>query len=134
MQTYSPEHEVLRYAADYDYKAFFEREIALRKAACFPPFGYIARVMVVSEDRDKAVEALKNVWAGLETLYNENKEQFLFFNKMNSPIKRLQGRHRLQALMRYKDGALTEKIYALSLKHMTKDVLVYVEENPNNLS
>ena len=55
-------------------------------------------------------------------------------NKMHSPVKKIQGRHRYQVLMRLTDGELLEKLYDISLKYTSGDTLVYVEENPVNLS
>ena len=134
MQTYDPENYILRFAMDYDYKGFFRHEIAVRKATSFPPFAKIVRVMVTAEEESKALEVLKPVWFSLQELFEENREKFLFFNKMKSPVKRIQNRFRYQVLMRLTDDALLPQIYERALREKTRDVLVYVEENPANLS
>ncbi|MBO5782794.1 MAG: hypothetical protein J6R24_01480, partial [Clostridia bacterium] len=61
-------------------------------------------------------------------------DKFLFFNKMHSPIKRIQNRHRYQVLMRLTDASLLPQIYAVCAEYKDKHVTVYVEENPANLS
>ncbi len=133
LQTYSPENNVLRYAVRYDYAGFFEYESSLRKATHFPPFAKIVRVMVTGEKEEEAIEALKKVYYPLEALAKAHREEFLFFNKMKSPIRRIQNQYRYQVLMRLKGDALLSAIYDIcSVK--TRNVLVYVEENPNNLS
>jgi primosomal protein N' (replication factor Y) len=38
IQTYSPDNTTLALAAAQDYDKFYQDEIALRKAAIFPPF------------------------------------------------------------------------------------------------
>ena len=134
LQTYDPENYILRFAMDYDYKGFFRHEIAVRKATSFPPFAKIVRVMVTAEEESKALEVLKPVWFSLQELFEENREKFLFFNKMKSPVKRIQNRFRYQVLMRLTDDALLPQIYERALREKTRDVLVYVEENPANLS
>ena len=53
---------------------------------------------------------------------------------MKSPVKRIQNRFRYQVLMRLTDDALLPQIYERALREKTRDVLVYVEENPANLS
>lgn len=55
LQTCSPENYILRYAVNYDYNGFFGNEIAIRKATNFPPYSLICRVMVTSDDKDKAL-------------------------------------------------------------------------------
>ena len=134
LQTYSPENAVLRYAVNYDYEGFFKNEVALRKATRFPPFSLICRVMVTAEEDGPALEALRGVYFGAEELRQRHPEKFIFLNKMHSPIKKIQGRVRYQVLMRLEDGGLLPEIYALAVKFSSQKALVYVEENPVNLS
>ncbi len=134
LQTYDPENEVLRYATSYDYEGFYDNEISLRAAMAFPPFSKIVRVMVTGEDDKKTLEVLRQVYVELEKLFTDNPEKFLFFNKMRSPIKRIQNKYRYQVLMRLCDRTILPDIYEASVSARTKDVLVSVEENPVNLS
>ena len=53
---------------------------------------------------------------------------------MHSPIKKIQGKLRYQVLMRLKGYALIDKIYDIAVKNTSANCLVYVEENPINLS
>ncbi|MDE5728925.1 MAG: primosomal protein N' [Clostridia bacterium] len=134
LQTYCPENYILRYAVNYDYTGFFAHEINLRKATLFPPYSLICRVMVTSEDEGKALAALKATWLAIEDLKKADEEEFIFLNRMHSPVKKIQGKHRYQVLMRLKSGRLLQKIYAAAVENTTNDCLVYVEENPANLS
>ncbi len=134
LQTYCPENYILRYAVNYDYTGFFAHEINLRKATLFPPYSLICRVMVTAEDEEKALAALKSTWLAIEKLKTEDEEEFIFLNRMHSPVKKIQGKHRYQVLMRLNSGKLLEKIYAIAVENTTNDCLVYVEENPANLS
>ena len=134
LQTFDPENEVLRFATSYDYEGFYQNEISLRKAMEFPPFSKIVRVLVTGEDDKKSVEALREVYVGLEKLYTDNPDKFLFFNKMRSPIKKIQNKYRYQVLMRISDGEMLPLIYEICSEARSRDVLVSVEENPANLS
>ena len=134
LQTCSPDNYILRYATAYDYNGFFQNEISIRKAAGFPPYSLIVRVMVTSENSKAALEALKQVYFSIAELEKAYADEFIFFNKMHSPIKKIQGKHRYQVLMRLKSGALLEKIYDIAVKNTSNECLVYVEENPINLS
>ena len=134
LQTCSPDNYILRYAVNYDYDGFFKNEIAVRKATWFPPYSLICRVMVTSENNDTALQTLKEVYFAIDKLRKSRADEFLFFNKMHSPVKRIQGRHRYQVLMRLKSNALIENIYDIAVKNSSADCLVYVEENPANLS
>ena len=134
LQTYDPDNYILRFATAYDYKGFFEHEISLRKATAFPPFAKIVRVMVSASDDKKALETLKEVWFSLKALYDGDADEFLFFNKMRSPVKKIQNKYRYQVLMRLKSDRLLGEIYERALRCASREVLVYVEEDPNNLS
>ncbi len=134
LQTYDPENYILRFAVNYDYEGFFKHEISLRRTTAFPPFAKIVRVMVVGEEEGKALETLKEAYFSLKELFDAHTGDFLFFNKMKSPVKRIQNKFRYQVLMRITNEALLPEIYERALRCKTRDVNVYVEENPSNLS
>ncbi|MBQ8290896.1 MAG: primosomal protein N' [Clostridia bacterium] len=134
LQTFDPENDVLRFAMDYDYEGFYDNEISLRAAMAFPPFSKIVRVLITGEDDKKTLEALREVYVGLEQLYTQNPEKFLFFNKMRAPIKRIQNKFRYQVLMRLAERDLLPYIYGICADAKTREVLIAVEENPTNLS
>ena len=134
LQTYDPDNYILRFAAAYDYEGFYRHEVNMRAATMFPPFAVIVRVMVSGAEDRAAVGALREVYEKLQAVYVEEREEFLFFNRMHAPIKRIQGKFRYQVLMRLTSRRLLERIYEIvsGVKH--KDTLVWVEENPSNLS
>ena len=134
LQTCSPDNYILRYAVNYDYNGFFENEVSIRKATSFPPYSIICRVMVSSESNEKAIETLKEVYFAIDKIRERSPEEFIFFNKMHSPVKRIQGKHRYQVLMRLSSGKVLEDIYDIAVKNSSDDCIVYVEENPANLS
>ena len=134
LQTYDPDNYILRFATTYDYIGFYKHEVSLRKATAFPPFAKIVRVMVAGEDEKKSLDVLKEVYFSLKEIYEQNSDKFLFFNKMKAPIKRLQNKFRYQVLMRITDEKILPHIYECALSHKANGVLVYVEENPANLS
>jgi len=134
LQTYDPENNIIDYAVNYDYEGFYKNEISVRKATFFPPFALIVRVMVVSESSSAAIEALKGVYTLLQDIVSKNADKVLFFAKMRSPIKKIQDKERFQVLMRLLDGELLPEIYEAADKYKSREALVYVEENPANLT
>ncbi len=134
LQTFDPENEVLGFATSYDYEGFYENEASLRAAMAFPPYSKIVRVLLSGEDDKKVLDVLREVYFGLEKLYKDYPEKFLFFNKMRAPIKRIQNKHRYQVLMRLSETDILPQIYEVCVGAKTREVLVSVEENPSNLS
>lgn len=100
----------------------------------FPPFAVIVRVMVSAAEDRAALEALREVYERLQAVYLSAQEEFLFFNRMHAPIKRIQGKYRYQVLMRLTTRRLLPRIYDAASGVKQKDALVWVEENPSNLS
>ena len=52
IQTYSPEHYSIETAADQDYKAFFEKEMAFRRMMNYPPVAHLMALYLTSEDEE----------------------------------------------------------------------------------
>ena len=92
--------------------------------------------MVVSESEDKAIGTLREICESLTEIKRKKADDFVFFNKMKSPIKRMQNKYRYQVLMRILPDKqeLKSKIYSAALAFSGREVSVYVEENPNNLN
>jgi primosomal protein N' (replication factor Y) len=55
-QTYNPEHYAIRAAAQHDYAAFYQTEIAFRRAQNYPPFARLIRLIYVSPNERQAQE------------------------------------------------------------------------------
>jgi primosomal protein N' (replication factor Y) len=65
VQTYSPQHYAVRFAADHDYASFAAKELGLRRELRYPPFGRLAYVGVSGVDRKAVSEAAERVAASL---------------------------------------------------------------------
>ena len=71
IQTFTPENETIRYAADQDYESFFESEIELRRLQNAPPFKNIFSLTVTGVDEEQVEkccaylsEWLRNICSG----------------------------------------------------------------------
>lgn len=61
VQTFRPDQPVIRQAAALDMAAFYESELALRRAQGFPPFARIARLVFRSRDRNLCISAAREL-------------------------------------------------------------------------
>jgi len=74
VQTYSPDHPAIVFAANADYDGFAETELAERRASRYPPFvslaylGVIARARRLAEERSAAYAAILRERDGIEVL------------------------------------------------------------------
>ena len=138
LQTYYPKHFAYRCASNYDYNAFFKRELSLREVAHFPPFVGILRVLVLSEDDKKAEETLHAIFLKIKDLKdNIYTSDFAYLGAMKCPRKRLQKNYRYQVMVRlYKKNEQTiiEQIYRICDEEKKNKVSIFVENDPQNLS
>jgi primosomal protein N' (replication factor Y) (superfamily II helicase) len=67
IQTYHPEHAVLRDAIEDDYQRFYERELEERKLFMFPPYCYLLKLTVRRASVKAAEAAAEKFKADIET-------------------------------------------------------------------
>jgi len=62
VQTYSPEHPAVTFAAKHDYDGFARGELAERRALRWPPFTSVAQLGAIGRSR-RTVERASETWA-----------------------------------------------------------------------
>ena len=137
LQTYAPRHYVYKLASYYDYPAFYKKEINLREVTKYPPFTKVIRILFTSEDENLAKTTAKVYYDSVKTLQEEYSNDFVYLGAMKSPIGRIQNKYRLQVLMRIKaenEDLITDKLFELADSVPHKNVSIFVEINPQNLS
>ena len=133
LQTYAPKHYVYRFASNYDYLGFYDKEINLRQTTGFPPYSNILRILISSANENKAIETTKKIFDKAKELKEKFGKQIIFLQAMSSPVKRIQTKFRYQILTRYlPNEEITSAFYSIA-DIIEKDVSIFVELNPNNL-
>ena len=95
LQTYQPDHPVMRAIVGGDQAAFYAREVAERRRDALPPFGRLAALIVSAETRHAAEEharALRRAApaaSGIEVL-----------GPAEAPLALIRGRYRYRLLVR----------------------------------
>ena len=56
IQTYSPSHYAITFAARQDYELFYRKEMEMRKLQFYPPYAYLTSVTVRAKSEEIAVE------------------------------------------------------------------------------
>lgn len=133
LQTYAPKHYVYRFASNYDYYSFYDKEINLRQVTAFPPYSNILRILVSSESDNRAKQVTKKLYDEAVKLKEKYGKDIIFLQAMPSPVKRIQSKFRYQILTRYvPNDKITCDFFSIS-DIIEKDVSIFVEINPNNL-
>ena len=96
VQTFTPEHYAVKFAAKHDFHAFFEREINSRRELMFPPFISLVKITLRSKKEENVIKAaakmaekLKDKLRGTDIL-----------GPAPSPMAKLRGFYRWNILLR----------------------------------
>ncbi len=99
IQTFAPEHEVIRFAARQDYDSFYEQEIQLRKLRGFPPYGDITVLTVSGPDEGGVLRACMKLRSGLERGLEQLGEQTRVLGPAPAVITKVNNRYRYRLVL-----------------------------------
>lgn len=137
LQTYFPKNFVYKLVANYDFKRFYEKEINLRETTMFPPFSKIVRVLISSQNEDKAKEKTHDFFMQMKELRMSYLEDFYFLEAMKAPINKIKDKYRFQIVTRFstvKEKEIINKIFEIVENVQDKNIQIFIETNPQNLS
>ncbi|HEY1183334.1 MAG TPA: primosomal protein N', partial [Bryobacteraceae bacterium] len=96
IQTINPDHYAVRMAAAQDYAAFYEKELAFRRAMSYPPFTAMANVLVRSDKKEMALR----MSGELGMLLTPPPEKLRVMGPAEAPVPRLKAEYRYQLLIK----------------------------------
>ena len=99
LQTYAPEHPVMRALAAQDRDAFIEAEMAARELSGLPPFGRLAALIVSGTD-----PAVLETYVQALAAATPNAEGVEVFGPADAPLALVRGRRRKRFLVRAERG------------------------------
>ena len=98
VQTLYPEHYSIQLACRQDYGAFFEREVAYRRAMRYPPFFALINGVVRGRTFDDAMQQAREIVRRLEPATAAGR--FIVLGPAPAPLVRLRGEHRVQFFLK----------------------------------
>ncbi len=139
IQTYSPEHNVIQLAQKQDYPTFYEGELKLRSALCFPPFCDIAVFTVTADDERNAFKAATTLFEWLRQTAAEHfsKEYFTMFGPFEAPIYKLNEKYRARLVVKFRNSRPLRTSFREAMTRFGKEfppsVSVSADINPNSI-
>jgi primosomal protein N' (replication factor Y) len=94
LQTYQPDHPVMRAIVSGDSESFYEKEIAEREIARLPPFGRLAGIIVSAQTRAEAEGHAR----GLRRVAPDDRDIHVL-GPAEAPLALIAGRHRFRLLV-----------------------------------
>jgi len=107
IQTFNPNQEIFKFAAERNFKQFFAKEIKERKDLFLPPFGKLIKLTFQDYDAKKVSEISDALYKLLEEKELENVN---ITEPQNSFIPNIRGRYRKQIIIKIKDKIISEDI------------------------
>jgi primosomal protein N' (replication factor Y) len=96
VQTLSPEHYAIRFAAQQDYEQFYRKEIEFRKWLRYPPFAAFANIIVRDTDKEEALRMATQ----LGYVLTPPPEGVRVMGPAEAPVPRLKSEYRYQILLK----------------------------------
>ncbi len=139
VQTANPDSEVIKLAAQQDYRTFYEKEIRLRRALTFPPFCDIALLTVSSPDESllsatavKLSDRIKELLGG-----DYSDVEAIVFGPFEAPVYKVQNTCRMRMVIKCR---LTKRSRALIRQLLyefrgsgNKNIVISADLNPSSL-
>jgi primosomal protein N' (replication factor Y) (superfamily II helicase) len=130
IQTRSPDHPAIAFAATHDVAGFVEQEMALREELNYPPFSRLALVRVDAVQESHAQGAAQHL-ARLALKEGQGAE---ILGPAPAPLLRLRNRYRYRFLVRSNDRtALRAALLAVARAPADRQVRVAIDVDPVNM-
>ena len=133
IQTRTPEHPAIFFAAKHDVQGFLERELRDRREVSYPPFARLALVRVDAAEEETAREVTAMVAARAKTCPEGLARRVDVLGPSAAPIARLRGRYRFRVLLRAKErGPLRAAVAVVieAMKGLDRRARVAIDVDP----
>lgn len=132
IQTFNSDHYAIKYAKQNDYIGFFNEEMALRHKLSYPPYYFIASILIKSKDYKLSLETSKKI--GVYLRNNVDKSNIVL-GPSASGILKINDYYRFQCIIKYKDDLSLKIVLRDVIDHYINDkkVLVEVDINPHRI-
>lgn len=98
IQTYYPDHYVLKHASKQDFEGFFEEELKYRRNLAYPPFTAVASFLIRHKDLNKAEEISQDLRNAINRHNSGNFCRVL--GPAPAPLSRLKDEYRIQIVIK----------------------------------
>lgn len=120
IQTYSPDHYVMQCVLNQDYHTFYEHEMLMRRRFGYPPYYYLASVMLNSEDYQSLILACDKVNQYLRSQLGQTCH---IIGPTMPYVGRLNQRFRMYFMIKYKREPRLHEILDQLLRYFSEDVV-----------
>lgn len=141
LQTYNPEHQILKYASEQNYEEFYKNEILLRKSYTFPPYCDVLLATLTSHSENELLKACVFMNTTIKDLAEkvEDKSSVALnvFGPFEASVYKINEKYRMQFVIKCKNNSETRmlfaNVYAICEKQFGGKINISFDMNPNNM-
>jgi primosomal protein N' (replication factor Y) len=112
VQSYSPEHHSLTAAVDHSYPQFAAPELEFRRMQDYPPFSFLALVLVTHTDEAAAGELATRLAALLRAASSAIGSELWVLGPAFAPVQRIKSKTRVHILLKARQRAALHQLLA----------------------
>ena len=122
IQTSNPDHYSIRHAAFDEYGCFYDQEINYRRVMNYPPFSYLAEILLTGENLRALARESRKIFS-----YVKNQDMRIeTWGPALAPVARIRGKYRVQVVLRSKKKRALDRALDLSLNRVVSRKTVFV--------
>ncbi len=133
IQTYTPEHYSIQAAANHNYTAFYREELAFRRELGYPPYKFLARLLISGPVEREVVETAHRVFEALQLQLGAlgiRPEDAEVFGPSPAPLSLVRNRYRWHIIAKGKEAAVRQCLDAFTAGSATYPCSVSVDAAP----
>ena len=130
VQTYAPEHPVMKAIVAGDRESFLNHEIRTRQKGLLPPYGRLAAIVVSAKDKATAEMTAREI-----ARRAPQADSISVLGPVEAPIAIVRGRHRWRLLVKAPREADMQgylRVWAGTIPKLKNDVRITVDVDPYN--
>lgn len=135
IQTFTPENEVIHFAAEQNYSKFFENEIKIRKMMLYPPFADICVLTVVSKNEALANNISLKFFEFIKNLAQKKYSPLplRIFPPVSAVLKKVAKKYRYKIMVKCKNNSEFRRMIdeALTTFKCNSSAIISVDINPD---
>lgn len=135
IQTYAPNNRVIKLAAKQDYDSFYELEMEERKKYMYPPYTFLAMIIIKAFDKKYCEAVSLNVKQYLLSAIGNKK--FNVYGPSAPYIPHINGRYYRNIMVKYKSQSEAKEIFkgikTLRLANKEAEILINIDPGSESI-
>ena len=117
IQTYLPTHDSIKTAQHHDYVGFYQREIGYRQDLRYPPFTYVATVLLRGLEEKEVIETAHYLSEVFIRFQSDAFPKIEIRGPVPAPLSKIKNRYRWHFLLRHTDNRKLRDYLKQTLSH-----------------